>query len=124
MQYLNIELLHAGKVQRKFVLLAEPGSSVAAIIVELQKFAFVYYAVPATTSHGLHQVSSNEMVQQILGTALGNGGLAQFVCAVQVLDLGLLADESVTGAALVATPSGTRLIIATSQSIIVFDLPS
>lgn len=46
---------HAGKVQRKFVLLAEPGSAVAAVIVELQKFAFVYYAVPSQSSHGLHQ---------------------------------------------------------------------
>lgn len=45
----------AGKVQRKFVLLAEPGSAVAAVIVELQKFAFVYYAVPSQSSHGLHQ---------------------------------------------------------------------
>ena len=41
----------------------------------------------------------------------------------QVLDLGLPADESVTGAALLATASGTRLIIATSQSIKAFDLP-
>ena len=48
--------LHAGKVQRKFVLLAPPGGSVAAVIVEAQKFAFVYYAVPASSSHGLHQV--------------------------------------------------------------------
>lgn len=49
--------LGAGKVQRKFVLLGEPGSSVASVIVEAQKFAFVYRAVTPPASHGIHQVA-------------------------------------------------------------------
>jgi hypothetical protein len=42
---------------------------------------------------------------------------------VQVVDLGLPAEESVTGAALLAKAQGTRFIIATSRAIRAFDLP-
>ena len=41
----------------------------------------------------------------------------------QVLDLGLPAEESVTGAVLIAKAQGTRLIIATGQAIRSYDLP-
>ena len=47
----------AGKVQRKFVLLGQPGAGVAAVIVEAQKFAFVYRTVLPPASHGIHQVA-------------------------------------------------------------------
>ncbi|KAK9905869.1 hypothetical protein WJX75_007872 [Coccomyxa subellipsoidea] len=45
-----------GKPQRKFVLLGKPGRKVAAVIVEANKFAFIYNSVQSDAPNGIHQV--------------------------------------------------------------------
>lgn len=47
----------AGKPQRKFVLLGKPGRKVAAVIVEANKFAFIYNSVQSDAPNGIHQVT-------------------------------------------------------------------
>ena len=46
----------AGKPQKKFVLLGRPRQKVAAVIVEANKFAFIYNSVETNASNGIHQV--------------------------------------------------------------------
>ena len=45
-----------GKTQRKFVLLGRPAQKVAAVIVEANKFAFIYHSVASSAANGTHQV--------------------------------------------------------------------
>ena len=49
-------VVRAGKVQRKAVLLGEPGAAAAAAVVEAARLAFVYQAVPPGQAYGVHQV--------------------------------------------------------------------
>ncbi len=46
----------AGKVQRKHLLLGAPSSSIAAVLVEGQRYLYLYSATAASQSHGLQQV--------------------------------------------------------------------
>lgn len=43
-------------MQRKAVLLGEPGAAAAAAVVEAARLAFVYRAAPPRQAHGVHQV--------------------------------------------------------------------
>ena len=43
-------------MQRKAVLLGEPGAAAAAAVVEAARLAFVYQAVPPRQAYGVHQV--------------------------------------------------------------------
>jgi hypothetical protein len=45
----------AGKTQRKYTLLGRPGSGIAAVIVEVNRFAYVYHETPANEAYGTHQ---------------------------------------------------------------------
>lgn len=45
----------AGKTQRKYTLLGRPGSGIAAVIVEANRFAYVYHETPANQAYGTHQ---------------------------------------------------------------------
>ena len=47
----------AGKTQRKFTLLGRPGSGIAAVIVEANRFAYVYKETPPSQAYGSHQAS-------------------------------------------------------------------
>ena len=47
---------YAGKTQRKYVLLGKPGSGIAAVIVEANRFAYVYHEPPPGQPHGKYQV--------------------------------------------------------------------
>ena len=48
----------AGKTQRKYTLLGEPGSGIAAVIVEANRFAYVYHETPPSEPYGTHQVDT------------------------------------------------------------------
>ncbi|BDA47422.1 hypothetical protein COCOBI_10-2700 [Coccomyxa sp. Obi] len=85
-----------GKTQRKFVLLGRTGQKVAAVIVEANKFAFIYHSVAASNANGTHQV----------------------------LDLGLARNDNVIGAALQSHKGTceTSLVIMTERCVKVFKL--
>lgn len=48
----------AGKVQRKFLLLAAPAGDVAAALVEASKYCYLYRSTAPRQEHGEHQVRS------------------------------------------------------------------
>ncbi|CAL8472135.1 g11677 [Coccomyxa elongata] len=85
-----------GKTQRKFVLLGKAGQKVAAVIVEANKFAFIYHSVASSIANGTHQV----------------------------LDLGLARNDNVIGAALQSHKDtcDTSLLIMTERCLKVFNL--
>lgn len=47
---------HAGKVHKKFVLLAHPNSSLAAAVVEGHRFAYIYRKTVSKQGSGESQV--------------------------------------------------------------------
>ena len=113
-------------MQRKFVLLGQPGASVAAVIVEAQKFAFVYRTVLPPASHGTHQVmqrrdcsgSPIDRVHHVPHNSCPLAHLSEAMQTMQVLDLGLVESDSVVGAALLEEGSGsTQLIILTTRQL-------
>ena len=46
----------AGKLQRKFLLLAPPGGDVACALVEASKYTYLYRATTERQEYGEHQV--------------------------------------------------------------------
>ena len=48
--------LCAGKTHWKFTLLGKPGNGIAAVIVEANRFAYVYHETSPSQSYGKHQV--------------------------------------------------------------------
>jgi hypothetical protein len=65
----------AGKQQRRYVLLATPGSRLAAVLVEQQKYCFVYQSVEAGGQAGTQQVVQLEggNDERVVGAALLGG---------------------------------------------------
>jgi hypothetical protein len=51
--------LRAGKVQRKFLLLAPPGGDVAAVLAEGQQYAYLYRSVAPRQAYAEHQVQAH-----------------------------------------------------------------
>lgn len=88
--------VNAGKTQRKMVLLGRPGSCIAAVILETQKYVYLYRPVPKDGAYGEHQV----------------------------YDLGLSSDAFILGAALLddTSPSSAQLHVLTTNELIVLDL--
>jgi hypothetical protein len=56
-----LPLLPAGKVQRKFLLLAPPGGDVAAVLVEAAKYCYLYRSTAPKQEYGEHQVLDMEL---------------------------------------------------------------
>eukprot|EP00884_Botryococcus_braunii_P017203 jgi/Botrbrau1/4166/Bobra.0192s0033.1 len=86
----------AGKTQRKMVLLGRPGGCVAAVIIETQKYAYLFRPVASGQVYGEHQV----------------------------FDLGLNSDTLVLGAALLDDVSSSRalLYVLTTNELLIVEL--